>query len=127
MERRTTIRFDLHQPLKAKVLGDGVEKQDEEIQGTLENISGSGLRIILERPLPEGAAIQIDLPDSIVLAEVRYTVMHEPHALHPEIPRYAIGLEMKEVLSNMSQLASLIHGITGQSTSRATSRDGVPK
>ena len=115
MERRVKIRFDVHQPLKAKVLGDGLNTEDQEISGTLENISGSGLRIISEKPLPLGAAIQIDLPDSMVLAEVRYVGPHDPHSLTPEIPRYAIGLEMKEILNQMSQLATLIEGIKGQS------------
>ena len=115
MERRTKIRFDVHQPLKAKVLGDGLNSEDQEIVGTLENISGSGLRIISECPLPLGAAIQIDLTDSMVLAEVRYVGPHEPHVLTPEIPRFAIGLEMKEILNQMSQLATLIEGIRGQS------------
>ena len=117
MERRTKIRFDLHQPIKAKVLGDGAGIADAEIFGVLENISGSGLCIISDRPLPIGAAIQIDLPDSMVLAEVRYVTPHAPHALNLNTPRFSVGLEMKEILSQISELAWLIEGITGKSKS----------
>ena len=113
MERRSKIRFDISQPLSAKLIGNGVTTQDQIINGFLENISGSGLRIISDTPLPAGAAIQINLPDSMILAEVRYSEAAEPHPLRPDEKRYAIGLSMQEVLSDMSQLARMVEGIMG--------------
>ena len=113
MERRSKIRFDISQPLSAKLIGNGVTTQDQVINGILENISGSGLRIISDTALPAGAAIQINLPDSMILAEVRYSEPAEPHPLRPDEKRYAIGLSLQEVLSDMSQLARMVEGIMG--------------
>ena len=123
MERRAKLRFDAHQPLQAKVLGDGEQRLDQEITGILENISGSGLRIISINPVPVGAAIQINLADSIILAEVRYLADHEPSPLQPDVPLFAIGLELKEILSRMNQLATLINGFSEQ----VKSTDKVPR
>ena len=115
MERRSKIRFDINQPLSARLIGNGVTTQDQIINGTLENISGSGLRILSDAPLPAGAAIQIDLPDSMILAEVRYSEPAKPHPLRPDEKCYAIGLSMQEVLSDISQLARMVEGIMGRS------------
>ena len=115
MERRNKIRFEIHQPILARVIGNGADVPDQTISGTLDNISGSGLRIFTAEPIPAGAAIQIDLPDAMVLAEVRYSVLAEPHPLRPDEKRYAIGLVMQQVLNNMGQLAHMIDGIMGQS------------
>ena len=87
------------------------------VQGTLENISGSGLRIVTETPLASGTALRIDLPDSMILAEVRYCAPIEAHALTPEIARYSLGLEMKQVLNDMGELGRLMQGIMGLQTS----------
>ena len=114
MERRSKIRLEVHQPILAKVLSNWGE--NTLLEGELENISGSGLRVISETEAPPGAAIEIELPDAMVLAEVRYCEMLEPHSLRPGVKRFAIGLEMKEVLNDMGQLAQLIHGIMGQPT-----------
>lgn len=115
MERRSKIRFDIHQPLSAKIMGDGDTIPDQTITGTLDNISGSGLRILCDQPIRSGAAIQIDIPDAMILAEVRYSELIESHPLRPDETRYAIGLVMKQVLSDMGQLARMIEGIMGQS------------
>ncbi len=113
MERRSKLRFEVHQPISAKVLSTGGKNQI--VHGTLENISGSGLRVVSETSLPSGTALQINLPDSMILAEVRYCEPLEPHSLRPEIPRYSLGLEMKQVLNNMGELGRLMQGIMGQS------------
>ena len=113
MERRSKIRFDINQPLSAKLIGNGITTHDQIINGTLENISGSGLRILSDASLPAGSAIQIDLPDSMILAEVRYSEPAEPHPLRPDEKRYAVGLSMHEVLSDISQLARMVEGIMG--------------
>ena len=115
MERRSKIRFDIQQPFVAKIIGNGDDVPDRTISGTLENISGSGLRIYSDQPIAAGAAIQIDLPDAMILAEVLYSEPAEPHPLRPEESRYAIGLVMQQVLQDMGQLARMIEGIMGQS------------
>ena len=113
MERRSRLRFEVHQPISAKVLSKDAEGQI--VQGTLENISGSGLRVISEKPLMSGTALQIDLPDAMILAEVRYCEPLDSHVLSPQVARYALGLEMKQVLNDMGELGRLMQAIMGQS------------
>ena len=81
MERRSRLRFEVHQPITAKVLSE--QGGGQVVTGTLENISGSGLRIVTHTKLREGWALQIDLPDAMILAEVRYCEPLEPHSLRP--------------------------------------------
>ena len=111
MERRNKLRFEVHQPISAKVLTK--EGEGQLVQGILENISGSGLRMVTETPLASGTALRIDLPDSMILAEVRYCAPIEAHALTPKIARYSLGLEMNQVLTDMGELGRLMQGIMG--------------
>ena len=111
MERRSKLRFEVHQPISAKVLSK--DREGQIVNGTLENISGSGLRIVSETPLTSGTALQIDLPDSMILAEVRYCKPLDSHVLSPGVPRYSLGLEMKQVLNDMGELGRLMQGIMG--------------
>ena len=115
MERRSKLRFEVHQPISAKVLC--TEGESQIVHGTLENISGSGLRVVTETPLASGTALRIDLPDSMILAEVRYCATLAAHALTPEVTRYSLGLEMKQVLNDMGELGRLMHGIMGVQSS----------
>ena len=72
------------------------------------NVSEGGYKLVLGRPLPCGTAIEVELPDAVLLGEVRYCVQDGPD-------RFGIGLENLQILSNIGELGRLVNGIMGAS------------
>jgi hypothetical protein len=69
------------------------------------NISGSGMRIVVDRPLPVNAAVRVDLENSMFLAEVCYC--NRDGATH------TIGLTVDQVLHDTPDLLSLWRALDG--------------
>jgi len=92
-------------------IGAGSER-GEQIQATVTNLSGRGMRILLERPLeldlPVRIDFQMDSEDTLLLGEVVYCI--------PEGNSYAIGLELHHSISHLSSLHNLIQHLLGEDT-----------
>lgn len=62
-------------------------------------VSGRGMRVLLNRPVPVGAAIKLEPGNEIILGEVCYC--------QPDGLGFAVGLRLDQVLSNLEQLEDL--------------------
>ena len=100
-------RFDLSQPVTLTVL----VPEKIRLEGTMTNVSEAGYKLLLGQELRAGTAVEVDLPDAMLLGEVRYCVAEADG-------RFGIGLENVQILSNMGELARLVNGIMGASASR---------
>jgi hypothetical protein len=60
MERRRYIRHPLSYPFRLKILAGG-DRTEEEHNGSCENVSDGGLQFMSDRPLQEGAEVELDL------------------------------------------------------------------
>jgi hypothetical protein len=82
----------------------------EQIQATVTNLSGRGMRIVLGRPLkldtPVRVDFRMDADDTLLLGEVVYCI--------PEGDSYAIGLELRHSISHLSSLRNLIQQLLGE-------------
>ena len=99
MDRRRHPRFDTDQPVSLTVLGAHATTLD----GVVLNISGSGMRLMLDCRIPLNTAVRIDLGDSIFLGEVCYT--------EPAGDRFATGLVLDQVLQPSVGLEPLIQAL----------------
>lgn len=114
MDRRRQPRFSAHQEARITLLGD----QPLELEGRLENLSQRGARLLLGRPLPLNAAVQVDLRDSVLLGEVCY--------VQPESGKFAVGLALDQVFRRMPELVPLIEALrseTGSPVAPATANE----
>ncbi|MBL8296239.1 MAG: PilZ domain-containing protein [Bryobacterales bacterium] len=96
MDLRTENRVPVQRPVKLTVLGD----QPQEFEAYLNNVSGRGLRVVMDAPVALDAAVRVDLDDSIILGEVCYC--------EPCGNRWALGLEMEQSLSDLRGLCRLV-------------------
>lgn len=93
MGKRREPRVSVDSSARVTVLGENPRT----IDGRVVNASGRGLRLLLNSPLPVGAAVQVELGQTMLLGEVCYAV--------PEVRSYAVGLELDQMLSGLSELA----------------------
>jgi hypothetical protein len=73
-DRRTMRRFDMHLPAMVRIAGQGLRDLSTETQ----NVSARGVFFYLDRPLAEGAGIEVTMtfPPHVTLTEpvrVRFT------------------------------------------------------
>jgi len=111
-DRRDGLRLQAHQTVQVTVLGQGADP----VEGTLDNFSSGGMRLLLDLELPMDAALRVEWEDSMVLGDVRYCV--------PQGDRYAVGLEIQHTLTDMAGLARLAErmldaGVSMQPTRKA--------
>ncbi|HXB75309.1 MAG TPA: hypothetical protein VNY05_44165 [Candidatus Acidoferrales bacterium] len=93
MEQRRQSRFSADQVVPVTILGD------PEIQrtGIVKNASGRGLGLEMAFPVSIGAALQIHLPDAVLLGEAMYC--------RGQNGRYFVGVELEQALFGLSQLS----------------------
>jgi PilZ domain-containing protein len=87
-DRRSEIRFGADQPAVVSVLSDGPPQQ---IPATVVEASKSGLRIMLDVPLPNGTTIKVEWDSTALVCETRHCRQRGPN-------RYSVGLKITEVL-----------------------------
>ena len=63
------------------------------------DLSGHGMRIVLDEPVPANTPISIEIGDWMALGEVRYS--------RPEYSHYAVGLELDQVVIGLRELDAL--------------------
>lgn len=96
MDSRAESRIPFHQAVRLTVLGDAPAVSD----GFVSNLSGRGMRVVLDHPVPLNSAVQVDLEDSLILGEVCYC--------HPANGEWAVGLEIQQSLSDLRSLRNLV-------------------
>ncbi len=101
MERRREPRFESGQQVEVHILG----REPAVLTGRIDDISGRGMRLLLDRPVPADAALMIKTGAAALLAEARYS--------EPAPDGYAIGLALDQVLYQSLELQALNRAILG--------------
>lgn len=114
MDLRTETRVPVQRPVKLTVLGD----EPQEYQALLSNVSGRGLRVLVDAPVPLDSAVRVDLEDSIILGEVCYC---EPFG-----GQWALGLEMEQALSDLRGLCRLVERLLQEERKAMAEPAAVP-
>ncbi|HEX4593860.1 MAG TPA: PilZ domain-containing protein [Bryobacteraceae bacterium] len=101
MERRREARIRTDKPVELTVLGCA------EASGPAQAIefSGSGLQLVLHRPIPVNAAVKVEGEDWIMLGEVCYC---RPEGIH-----FVAGLKIDQTLENLEELSRLNDHLLG--------------
>ena len=87
MDRRTEPRIEVNQAVTVSKLGD--EKSAS--SGTVTTVSGGGIGVIIDHPLPVGEPVQVKLAGHLVLGDVRHCT--------PDGDRYRAGIELIQRLT----------------------------
>ena len=69
-------------------------------------VSAHGMRVVLDRPIPVGAAIKLESDDTLMLGEVRYCA--------PEANGFIAGLRLDQVLRKLGQVEALNRALFGE-------------
>ncbi len=99
MERRSEPRYPADEPAKVTILGS----EPCVISGRVVNLSGKGMRLMLEREAPVGAPVRVDVDGTILLGEVCYCARQGNS--------FCAGLELEHALTMSEELASLMRGL----------------
>ena len=102
MEHRREHRVPTEQPVSLTVLGD----PEKRLTATVKNASGRGLGLISPESVPSGAAVKIEVGDSIFLGEAMYCKAMEDS--------YYLGIELSEVLSGLAALSRMAQEFNDQ-------------
>ena len=93
MERRREPRIQAHETVELTVLGNG----GYTILAHAVQLSGRGMRLVLDRPIAVSAAIKVHAGDWLALGEVCYC--------RKELSHYAVGLRLEQALVGLWELA----------------------
>jgi hypothetical protein len=110
MEHRREHRFPNEQPVSLTVLGD----PERRLTAIVKNASGRGLGLICSESVPSGAAVKIEIGDSIFLGEAMYCKAVED--------AYYLGIELTEVLSGLAALSRIAQEFNDQLEPAASRR-----
>ncbi len=105
MEKRAGPRFPTDQTARATLLDGG----SEQFPVRIVNISGTGMRLLLDRPLLQGALVKVEWEDTLLLGEVCYCEAAETG--------FAAGLELEHALLQTGELARLSRRLLSQEES----------
>ena len=106
MELRSEPRFHVSAPAKLIPL----DPERSEIPSVLVDVSATGMRAVVDSPLPAGETVLVELEDHLILAETRYT--------QERGDKYSLGLRrvhemMKSALpqSRIERLEKILEGL----------------
>jgi hypothetical protein len=102
MEQRSEPRFDENQPVRVTVL----REPQRELGGRIENVSGRGLRIVLDEPIADCEVVKLEWDGTLLLGEVCYCE-REPGG-------YGVGLKLEHALFDTHELARLARKLAGK-------------
>ena len=77
-----------------------------EIEGTAIEMSGCGMRVRIPESARTGDAVKIQLQDALLLGEICHC--------RPDEDAFVIGLEIREALTGLKDLAKLNRALLGQ-------------
>jgi hypothetical protein len=100
MEQRREPRFVADQPISVTVMG----QCDARYVGIVKNASGRGLGLELPVCVPPGTALKIELDNSMILGEAVFC--------RPQNGAYFVGVELREALRGLSELAEIVKGFS---------------
>jgi hypothetical protein len=83
MERRSEPRFLIHQPVKVAL----DERSHDEWDGIISDISGSGMKISMDRSVALQSKVRLNADGLVVVARVRFC--------QPDAGRFVIGVEVE--------------------------------
>ena len=116
-ENISVIEFKHNQKLNLVVLAAELDTPNQYIVGYVDSASRSVLSVITGTAFTGNTAIQIDYTDCIILAQV-ISSERVISSSQLEEKQFIVALELKEVFSRISQLESLIRGLSGNPNSR---------
>jgi len=93
MDKRREPRFKADQPVAVTVLSE----PEMRLEGRVVDASGRGLGLVTPIPLPPGAAIRIEMDDSMVLGESIYC--------RSDGDGHFTGVELDQVLVGLTELS----------------------
>jgi len=96
MDQRREPRFEADQPVIVTVLTE----PETRLQARVKNASGRGLGLVTEVGIPPGAAIRIEIDDSMVLGEAIYC--------RPDPGGHFVGIELDQVLVGLTELGRIL-------------------
>jgi hypothetical protein len=112
MEKRGEPRFEVEQTVRATTLG----QQSEDFLAQIENISGTGMRLLVERAVPVGTALKVEWDEILLLGEVCYCQAAKGG--------HAIGVELEHALLHTGEMARLARRLLGDAD---PARNGDPQ
>ena len=104
MESRRECRFETDQEITVTLLGE----VDTTFAGKVVNVSGTGICLQSSQALPPGAALKIELADTLLLGEVIYCRSEAAH--------YHSGILLEQALYHTRDLAALSERLLGGDT-----------
>ena len=97
--------------VRLTILGDGTGEETT-LKASVGNLSGRGVRLLLDRPLALDTAVRVDFQHdedgALLLGEVVYCVQEGNH--------FAIGLELHHSLVHLTSLHELMSRLMGEQT-----------
>jgi hypothetical protein len=102
MDQRREPRFRSDQPVVVTVLNE----PEIRLEARVKNASGRGLGLVTPIPVQPGAAIRIELEDSMVLGEAIYC-RSDPDG-------HFIGVEMDQVLVGLTELGRNLAALSAE-------------
>ena len=93
MEQRCESRFAANQNVAVTILGDPAIHHT----GVVKNASARGLGLEMDSPVDIGAALKIDLPDTVLLGEAMYC--------RSQNGCYFVGIELEQALVGLHELS----------------------
>jgi hypothetical protein len=107
MDRRKEPRLRADEPALMTVL----DEPGRVFAGRIADMSGRGMRLLVEEPVRPGAAVQVDWADALLLGEVCYCQVAEGG--------YSIGLNFEQALFDTAELARLAAKLIGEAPTAA--------
>jgi len=83
---------------------------DRLILGKVRNVSSRGIGLSVDTPIPPGAALKIEIADSMLLGEVIYC--------RADGESYYTGIELEQVLHGLLELSQTLRQFSGDSGSQ---------
>jgi hypothetical protein len=95
MEHRREGRIPIEQPIVLTLLGE----PEIRLAASVKNASPRGIGVVIAAPVNPGAAVKIEIGDSIFLGEATHCRTTEDG--------YFVGIELTEVLTGLAALSKL--------------------
>lgn len=99
MERRREQRIQFNGPATLKLLANFASP--EPVQAEILDLSGSGMRLRLLRPIPCGLPVEIDCGDTMALGEICHCAPESGAC--PDGP-FIVGVRVSQVVASLEQL-----------------------
>jgi len=95
MDRRREPRTSCYQTVRLVILGEN----SVSLRANLIQLSGHGLRLVVDQHVPVNSLVRVDAPDWIAFGEVSYCVAERSH--------YAVGLQLDQAIMDLNELGEI--------------------